>query len=247
MTYKHEHFFGPIAAEKYGVEDKETFQKNWEDINLYSTTRGVNRFTGLVMGLESVDYEGIDNLKKWVDETSQLSNDSLKEEIDKVGTDDLKKALEWSDEVNEGIANAEDFDKPFPGAKEGLAAMADKGTVYVVSSANEEAVQSEWSRHGLLEYVEDLYCQNKGKKEDVIAMLIERGNDPHNIVMIGDSPGDLNAAKQNDSRFYPIIVGKEEESWQELKDETLETMVAGNFTDEDQEKYTNAFWSNLEN
>ena len=30
MTYKHELFFGPIAAEKYGVEDKETFQKNWK-------------------------------------------------------------------------------------------------------------------------------------------------------------------------------------------------------------------------
>lgn len=27
MTYKHELFFGPIASEKYQVEDKETFQK----------------------------------------------------------------------------------------------------------------------------------------------------------------------------------------------------------------------------
>ena len=44
MTYKHELFFGPLAAKEYGVEDKETFQKNWENINLYSRTRGVNRF-----------------------------------------------------------------------------------------------------------------------------------------------------------------------------------------------------------
>src|SRR5699024_10454804 len=81
MTYKHEMVVGPIASEKYNVEDKETFQKNWEDINLYSRTRGVNRFVGLVMGLESVGYEGIDNLTKWVNETSSLSNQSLEEEI----------------------------------------------------------------------------------------------------------------------------------------------------------------------
>lgn len=246
MTYKHEKFFGPIAADKYDVEDKETFQKNWEDINLYTKTRGVNRFVGLVMGLESVDYEGIDNLKRWVDETSSLSNDSLEEEIRKVGTEDLKKALAWSEEVNESVAEAEGFDKPFPGAKEGLKQLADNGTVYVVSSANKEAVESEWSRHGLLEYVEDLYAQDRGKKADVINQLIEQGNSPENIFMIGDSPGDLDAADANNTWFYPIIVGEEEDSWKSLRDEVINQITAGDFDQETQDKLTNAFWSNLE-
>ena len=95
MTYKHELFFGPLAAEEFGVEDKETFQKNWEHDNLYSRTRGVNRFVGLVMGLESVNYDliNIDNLTNWVNETDSLSNDSLKAEIEKNDSQDLKKAL----------------------------------------------------------------------------------------------------------------------------------------------------------
>lgn len=246
MTYKHEKFFGPIAADKYDVEDRETFQKNWEDINLYTKTRGVNRFVGLVMGLESVDYKGVDNLKRWVDETSSLSNDSLEDEIEKVGSDDLKKALAWSEEVNKSVSEAEGFDKPFPGAKEGLKQLADNGTVYVVSSANKEAVESEWSRHGLLEYVEDLYCQDRGKKADVINQLIEQGNSPENIFMIGDSPGDLEAAEANNTWFYPIIVGEEEDSWKTLRDEVISQITADDFDQETQDKYTNAFWSNLE-
>src|SRR5690554_4364735 len=115
MTYKHELFFGPIAAEKFEVEDTETFQKNWEEINLYSRTRGVNRFVALVMGLDSVDYDviNIDNLKRWVEETSSLSNDSLEEEYAKNPSDDLKRTLEWSLAVNTNIAEAEGHDFPF--------------------------------------------------------------------------------------------------------------------------------------
>jgi len=206
----------------------------------------VARFVGLVMGLESVNYEGIDNLKRWIDETSNLSNDSLEKEIEEFGSEDLKKALAWSEEVNKSVAEAEGFDKPFPGAKEGLKTLADNGTVYVVSSANKEAVESEWSRHGLLEYVKDLYCQDRGKKADVINMLIEQGNSPENIFMIGDSPGDLKAADVNNTWFYPIIVGSEEASWNTLSNELINQITAGEFGNETQEKYTNAFWSNLE-
>ena len=85
MTYKHELFFGPLAADKFEVKDRETFQKNGEDINLYTTTRGVNRFEGLVLGLQSVNYDGmnVDNLYRWVEETDSLSNDSLEAEIEK--------------------------------------------------------------------------------------------------------------------------------------------------------------------
>lgn len=248
MTYKHEMFFGPLAAEKFEVEDKDTFQKNWEEINLYSRTRGVNRFTALVMVLESVDYDviNIDNLTKWVNETPSLSNDSLEAEIGKVGTDDLKRGLAWSQAVNSGVAEADGHDFPFEGAKEGLAKMAELGTVYVVSSANREAVEDEWGRHGLLEYVDDLYCQDRGKKADVLAGFIADGQDPHKILMVGDSPGDLEAAEENGTWFYPILVGDEGESWVALHDTVANQFVAGDYTQEDYDKNVEEFWSNLD-
>ena len=33
------------------------------------------------------------------------------------------------------------------------------------------------------------------------------------ILMVGDAPGDLDAAKVNEVHFYPILFGKEKESW----------------------------------
>lgn len=246
MTYKHELFFGPIASEKYGVEDKETFQKNWENINLYSRTRGVNRFVGLVMGLESVGYTGIDALTKWVNETDSLSNQSLEAEIAKNDSEDLRIALEWSNEVNKQVKEAEGHDEAFDGALDGLKKLKELGTVYVVSSANREAVEDEWTRHGLMEYVDDLYCQDRGKKADVIAGFIQEGADASKIMMVGDSPGDLEAAEKNNTAFYPIIVGDEKTSWDTLRTEVADQFVAGNLSEADQEALNKAFWTNLD-
>lgn len=65
MTYKHQLFFGPLAADYFAVADQASFLKEWDRINLYSRTRGVNRFVGLVMGLEYAGVTGIDALKQW--------------------------------------------------------------------------------------------------------------------------------------------------------------------------------------
>lgn len=249
MTYKHELFFGPIAADLYEVDDKETFQKNWENINLYTKTRGVNRFTGLVLGLDSVNYDkiNIDNLRDWVNTTDSLSPDSLQAEIDEKGTDDLKLALEWSNKVNESIREAEGHDKPFEGALEGLAKLAEHGDVDVVSSANYAAVNEEWTRHGLIEHVGGLYTQEKGKKADVLAGFIEEGTPAENIMMVGDSPGDLEAAEKNNAKFFPILVGKEKESWEKLTTEALDKFINGEFDQAYQDEVNKAFWDNLDN
>lgn len=248
MTYKHELFFGPIAADKFNVTDKETFQKNWEDINLYTRTRGVNRFEGLVLGLQSVNYDGmdVDNLYRWVAETDSLSNDSLEAEIAKHDSEDLKLALQWSIEVNKNVAETEGHDFPFEGALEGLEKAATLGTVNVVSSANREAVEDEWTRHGLMNHVDDLYCQDRGKKADVLAGFIADGTDPHHIIMVGDSPGDLEAADKNGTWFFPIIVGDEKASWEDFYNNVADKFVAGEFTQEDQDRYNEKFWSNLD-
>ncbi len=124
--------------------------------------------------------------------------------------------------------------------------MAELGTVYVVSSANREAVGDEWTRHGLMAHVEDLYCQDRGKKADVIAGFIAAGEKPENILMVGDSPGDFETAEVNGVWFFPIIVGDEEASWNDLKDHVAEKIVNGTFTQEEQEKYVEKFWNNLD-
>ena len=53
MNSKHFYCFGPEWVKQYGLEDiQEEALKYWNQINLYSKTRGINRFKGLAMGLE---------------------------------------------------------------------------------------------------------------------------------------------------------------------------------------------------
>lgn len=247
MTYKHQLFFGPLAADVFDVEEREAFLKEWDKINLYSKTRGVNRYVGLVMGLEFAKIPNIENLKQWVETTDSLSNASLEEAIAENPSDDLKKALEWSNQVNSNIKNHEGDALAFPGALEGLGTLHELGKVFVVSSANKEAVEEEWNDQGLMSHIDDLYCQDRGKKEDVIASLILQGYAPEKIMMIGDSPGDLAAAQQNGVAFYPILVGDEAKSWEELANSVGKAFVEGNFTEENQEQVIAQFWHNLEN
>ena len=59
----------------------------WNDINLYSLTRGVNRFKGLLMALREINekyvkIEDLDSLANWVEATSELSNNSLARAIE---------------------------------------------------------------------------------------------------------------------------------------------------------------------
>ena len=91
-----------------------------------------------------------------------------------------------------------------------------------------------------------LFRSDRGKKADVLAGFIADGTDPHRIIMIGDSPGDLEAAEQNGTWFFPIIVGDEKASWEDFYDNVSEKFVAGDFTQEDHDRYVETFWSNLD-
>lgn len=158
MTNKHQLFFGPLAAEVFHIEDKQSFLKEWNRVNLFSKTRGVNRFVGLLMGLEFAKHAPIEAFKDWVENTSSLSNASLEKAIADNPSEDLKKALGWSNLINSHIKDYEGEALAFPGAVEGLDALHELGKVFVVSSANKEAVEEEWNDQGLMTHIDDLYC-----------------------------------------------------------------------------------------
>ncbi len=47
--------------------------------------------------------------------------------------------------------------------------------------------------------------------------------------MIGDAPGDFNAAKPNHCLFFPINPGDEETSWQRFYEEGIDKFLSGTF------------------
>lgn len=251
MEVKHRKCFGPQIIEVWGLEDiEEEFLETWNNINLYSKTRGINRFKGLVKIFEVFKDKGVDmiefsSIKKWTETTLELSNPALEKAIEETKDNQLIKALEWSNAVNKAISELHNEDKPFPFVKEGLETISEKADIAIVSSANGGAVMEEWTRHGLAPNVQVMLGQEAGTKAACIAGLKENNYLENKVLMVGDAPGDLDAALKNGVLYYPILVGNEEFSWKRLAEEALSKLIDGSYRGEYQQKLIDEFNSSL--
>jgi len=60
--------------------------------------------------------------------------------------------------------------------------------------------------------------------------MAAKGKYPDNkILMAGDAPGDLLAARQNNILFLPIVPGKENASWERFIVEGFGKFISGDF------------------
>jgi phosphoglycolate phosphatase-like HAD superfamily hydrolase len=232
MNCKHFHCFGPCMVMEWQLDEwRVAILERWNQINLFSMTRGINRFKGLAMALAEINAQyttipGVQTLAAWVESTKALSNDALIAAIEETpegeGKDCLQKALAWSRAVNESIVQLpDDLKVPYTGAKEGLEAAHYFADVAVVSSANRDAVEEEWTKHGLLEHVDILLTQDCGSKAHCISEMLKLGYEKDHVLMVGDAPGDCDAAEVTGVWYYPILVNQESESWEELRDVAL--------------------------
>ena len=226
MNCKHFNCFGPCMVAEWGLEQwKDEILDRWNVINLFSMTRGINRFKGLAMALKEIDAKykpitGVDALVHWADTAPALSNDGAAKAAAEAEDADAKlvltKALNWSKAVNAAIVELDESLKvPYDGAKEGLAAAHQFADVAMVSSANRDAVEEEWGKFGLLEHTDIVLAQDVGSKAACIKEMLKFGYDLNKVVMVGDAPGDCDAAEKNGVHYYPILVGHEKESWDE--------------------------------
>ncbi|PWX63366.1 HAD family hydrolase [Clostridium perfringens] len=252
MDIKHIKCFGPCMVTEWNLEEwKEPILERWNEVNLYTLTRGINRFKGLAVALIEINekyitIEGLDEFVRWAEETKELSNESLEVEIEKTNNICLKKALEWSKSVNKSIDLLSDDEKcPFEGVKEAIILAKKVADIAIVSSANEKAVLDEWNKHSLLENVDIVLTQNIGSKSYCINKLIAKGYSRNNVLMVGDALGDLKAAEENEALYYPIMVRKEKESWSRFSKEALERFTSNSYYGEYQEKVIAEFKANL--
>lgn len=252
MDIKHIRCFGPCMVEEWELMPwREEILTRWNEINLYTMTRGINRFKGLAMALKEIDaeycsIEGMEELEAWVSNSPELSNPALERAIAEKDSAVLKKALSWSRNVNESI-NELSFDdkKPFEGVKEALEHAHRYGDVAIVSSANRQAVVEEWELYHLLEHVDIILAQDVGSKAYCIQELLKKGYDKANVLMVGDAPGDRDAAKKNGVYYYPILVRHEKESWEEFVDVAVTKLLNENYGGNYQEEKETAFLENL--
>lgn len=252
MEVKHRKCFGPQWIKTFGLEKHyDCCMDMWLSINLYSATRGINRFKGLALALQKVQQcgmatiEGLEEYVKWTKEAKELSNPSLLELTQKVENPCMELALLWSIRTNRAIYGLKTEDMPFANVKWTMDAMAQNADLAAVSSANKEAVETEWNKHHLKEDCKILLTQEVGTKAFCIGELIKKGYAPKQILMVGDAPGDKDAALKNGVWFYPVLVGKESESWAKLLDEAFPKLLEGEFDETYQKKLIQDFDENL--
>ena len=238
MNCKHFHCFGPSLVLEWALEQwQEEILRRWNEINLFQMTRGINRFRALAMVLKEISGKytpiiGVEGLQRWVDTAPALSNEALLKAMDAETDEDTRlcmyKALVWSLAVNESVNRLHiEQKKAFDGAELALIKAHGFADVAVISGANRDAVEEEWGALGLLEHADIVLAQDVGSTAHCIEKMLSFGYDRDKVLLIGDDPGDSEAARTSGIWFYPVLVNWEEESWEECRVEALEWLRQG--------------------
>ncbi|MBU4272591.1 MAG: HAD family hydrolase [Planctomycetes bacterium] len=242
MELKHKECFIPNIINHWGLQGVSKYAREAaEFVNLYSKSRGINRFPALIEALEwinkrpEVKARGVyveipQSLRDWMKRETKLGNPALEKEVERTGDADLKHALEWSRAVNESIAQMVRGVPPFPFVRESLEKLSTRADVLVVSATPHEALQREWVEHDLSRYTVAICGQEIGTKKE--SLSVGAKYPANHTLMIGDAPGDHKAAVANHALFFPINPGAEEASWQRLFEEGIDRFIAGTFAGE---------------
>ena len=143
--------------------------------------------------------------------------------------------------MNDTVADVVHGVPPFPYVRETLEKAKDRADMIVVSATPCEALRREWQEHDIAGYVKVIAGQEMGKKAEHLALATEGKYGPGRILMVGDAPGDMKAARANNALFYPVNPGHEEVSWQQFHDEALDRFFNGEYAGEYEAKLIEEF------
>lgn len=253
MDIKHSRCFGPCIIREWGLEPwRDELLTRWNEINLYTRTRGINRFQALAIMLAEVhekycEIQDLDSLAQWVNDSPEPTISELTRSAEATDSICLKKALAWSESVNQSVSLLALEDKrPFEGVRRALARTHRYADVAVLSNANLQTVLDEWDFYGLLEYTDIVLAQDDGGKSRCIRELLKTGYENNRVLLCGDAPDDLAAARENHIFYYPVLVGHECESWTEFLSEGFERLRNGTYAGRYQQQKIDMFLKNLD-
>lgn len=250
MTIKHQNAFIPVFIEVWGYEEYSAkIFEICEHINLYSDTRGTDRFSGLLLEFETMKKCGIRtpnyaDLKGFL-ENGRLSNEGLSKYISENDSAFLKDVLEWSSKADDLFKREVKALQPFKGVKTVLEKAYDKADIAVISSATEESLKIDWQKQNLIDNVSKLFGQEFGGKREQLETAAKGKYEDGKVMMIGDAIGDFKAAHSVNAWFYPIIPAEEEKSWELLLKTYLDKFFAGSFNKDTQKILIEKFYKSL--
>tara|TARA_Y100001978_G_scaffold201979_1_gene221694 strand:- start:1394 stop:2272 length:879 start_codon:yes stop_codon:yes gene_type:complete len=247
MEIKHKECFTPMFVKHHNLQAVSKYAREvWDFVNLYSKTRGANRFPALTRALNllrdrpevqarNVNVPSYPALDEWMELETKLGNATLAAEVEG-GNEGLAHIKVWSDGVNEQVADIVHGVPPFPLLRQTLEKALGQADMMVISQTPCDALEREWAEHDISKFVEIIAGQEMGTKTEHLKFAAVDNYAADKILMIGDAPGDHKAAKANGVLFFPILPGREEDSWERLHGEALDRFFAGTYAGEYEEE-----------
>ena len=245
MEIKHKECFIPNFIKYMSLQPVSKYAREaCEFTNLYSKSRGANRFKAYTEALallverpevkaRNATIPQLQGVLDWIDREDKLGNPTLQTEVEKTGDADLTLALEWSLKVNETVADVVHGVPPFPLVRESLEKLSSVADMMVCSATPNDALEAEWSDNGIREFVQAICGQESGSKKETLGAAKKKGGyGDTQVLMMGDAPGDLKAAKAVGALFYPINPGNEEASWERFINEACDKFLAKQYAGE---------------
>ena len=234
MEIKHKECFCPNTIMHWNLQVVSKYARDaWDFANLYSKTRGANRFLTLIQIMDllrdrkevqarNAKIPDLTSVIEWTKKESKLGNPALERYAGEVNNPIIDQALRWSKAINATVAEMVHDIPPYPFMKESLIKLSEKADAMVVSSTPVEALKREWEENDMDGYMRLICGQEYGSKKEHLAYAAKGKYPDNHILMIGDAPGDMKAARANGVLFYPINPGHEEDSWERFYNEALD-------------------------
>lgn len=210
------------------------FRRIAEWVALFSSSRGLNRFELLLHIFEAVAEKTTipvpdpTPLRDFVAYGGALGADDLARYAAHHDDPLLQRVLEWSRAVSAEIAAIPSM-PVFDEAPESLRILSSTSRLIVVSQTTEDALIREWGEAGLAPLVDRIAGAESGSKATALRSAMQEGHSPRQTLMIGDAPGDLEAARAAGCLFFPIRPGAENESWIEIRTRAIRHLQDGTF------------------
>lgn len=251
MDVKYRQCFIPAVVQHFGLGGVAAAATHVaEFVFLNSRFRGLDRFRALVRILDllavhpdmvAVDFTppGLKAFRHWIGSAERINEPSLAAaaaQADGCAGRELNQVLCWSRAIDAATQARVGDSPPFAGVREALTLAADEADVVVISSAPTAVVRAEWRKHDIDGYSRMLCGLEFGPKAELLSTLMTEHYGEGRVLMIGDSPGDRRAARTAGAWFYPIIAGREAESWRLFEEEVLGQFVSGAYTARVQER-----------
>jgi len=242
MEIKHKECFCPNTVLHWNLQIVSKYVRDaWDFVNLYSKSRGINRFFALIQVLDllrerkevkarNAKIPDITALIEWTRRESKLGNPALEKYANEINDPVIDQALKWSKAINASVSEMVHDIPPYPFMKESLEKLSNKADAMVISSTPVEALEREWTENDMNKIVRFIAGQEHGSKKEHIEFGAKGKYDDEKILMVGDAPGDMKAAKSNGVLFYPINPGHEEDSWERFYREAMDKFFNGEYS-----------------